>query len=99
MITQPFSPCFGAGVTISATTASAGQAFTAGIVQQNVAITNAGTSIAFVRLGVGAQTATINDLAIAPNVTLILTKGPADNIAAICASGTATVYAIPGEGH
>ncbi|GAA0696320.1 hypothetical protein ISN75_06810 [Dyella marensis] len=99
MITQPFSPCFGAGVTIAATTTSANQAFTAGGPLQNVAVTNAGTAVAFVRLGVGAQTATTADMAIAPNATVILTKGLADNIAAICASGTATIYAIPGEGH
>lgn len=99
MITQPFTPCQGAGVTLSATTSNANAPFTAGIALSNVAVTNAGTSVAFIRMGVGAQTATTSDMAIAPNVTLILTKGLADNIAAICASGTATVYAIPGEGH
>jgi hypothetical protein len=63
-----------------------------------VRIVNSGSVVVFVRTGKGAQTATVTDTAVAPNATLVLFKSNDDGIAAICATGTAAVYATPGYG-
>ncbi len=62
---------------------------------------NAGTKIAFVRVGVGAQTALTTDMPLAPGVVEVFSKAFADDsVGAICGgSDTTTVYATCGEGQ
>ena len=95
---SPFTPAINSTVTLSVTAAN-----TQGtLVPQSgqIRVYNAGTNKAFIRWGVGAQTATAADMPIAPNTVESFTKPPeALGIAAICsATETATVYFTPGEG-
>lgn len=90
----------GPTLSISATTTSAGGTWTQPVAANSpvVRIVNSGSVVVFVRTGKGAQTATSADVAIAPNAAAVLFLGNDDGIAAICATGTATVYATPGYG-
>ena len=66
----------------------------------NVRIYNAGPNAAFVRWGVGAQTAVATDMPIAAGEIEVFYKGQADTFAAICAATeTAKVYFTPGTGE
>ena len=58
---------------------------------------NLGPNLAFVRWGVGAQTAVVTDLPIPVGVVEVFSKGVADTLAAVCSSGSATVYVTSGE--
>lgn len=93
-----FSPSFGAGGTISATTTSAAGSVTMSADLTEVVIYNSGLVPVFLRWGTGAQTAVVTDYPLAPGATQVFRKGPATNIAAITASSTATVYYMPGFG-
>ena len=99
--TANFSPVFGAGVSISVTNVSANQALdaTAAAAYKQIYVFNAGTATVFVRWGSGSQTAITADIALPSGSVQVFFKGAADNIAAITASGTATLYAIPGLGQ
>lgn len=92
----------GSTVNIPATAAAASTAFSypVAISSPNIRIYNAGPNAAFVRWGVGAQTASITaDVPIAAGMTESFFKGQADTFSAICAaSQTATVYLTPGLG-
>lgn len=90
----------GPTLSISATTTSAGSTWSQAVASNSpvVRIVNSGTPVVFVRTGKGSQTATATDVAIAPGGTAFLFKNNDDGIAAICATGTATVYATPGYG-
>ena len=57
-----------------------------------------GAGPVFVRWGVGAQIATTSDYPVLPNTTQLVVKQNANTVAAVTASGTATLYAIPGRG-
>lgn len=96
-----FLPRVAGTVSIAATTASASVSVAAANVQSpHVSIYNAGPNTAFVRWGVGAQTAVATtDMPIPSGATKTYTKGTADTFAAICATGTATIYFTPGEGQ
>lgn len=98
--TNNFSPSFGKGQSISATTSSSSVTLTEpGITGCSALhVYNSGTGAVFVRWGVGAQTATTADMPIPPGGTRIFNKDVADTVAAITASGTATVYVMPGQG-
>lgn len=63
-------------------------------------IVNAGPNTAFIRFGVGAQTALTTDMPILAGAIELFSKaGDVDTVAAICAaSQTATVYVTCGEG-
>lgn len=97
---QPFAPVYGGTVAVSATTTSAsGTLGAAGTAATALLVSNAGTVAVAVRVGTGAQTATIADCVILGGQSRVLAKAPgADTVAAITASGSATVYVTPGEG-
>lgn len=63
----------------------------------NVRIYNAGTVAAFINWGDGTVTAATTDMPIAPGATEVLSL-QGSNIAAITASGTATLYITEGSG-
>lgn len=104
MNVQPFNPVMPAFTQNIAVTATSGQiTFAAGqgLEAQTVRILNTGSNLAFVRWGVGTQTAVATtDMPIAAGATEVFTKGLADHLAAICTSGqTTTLYVTPGEGQ
>ena|SRR5215472_12702308 len=93
-----FTPCGTVSIAGASTSASATLSG-AQIQASQILVTNAGTFIAFIRWGVGAQTALATDLPILPGMAQSFSKGAADTIAAITASGTTTtLYITPGEG-
>jgi hypothetical protein len=101
---QPFQPAYGTTVKLSVSNVSSNIAI--GTLSRQVRITNAGlVNPAFVEMGVGAQTATIADLCIAPGESVVITRpigsGAAhDNIAAICDGAvTTTLYASQVDGE
>lgn len=98
---NPFSPIFGSTVTISASTTSASVSLSSMTSRpQQIVITNSGSNIAFVRYGIGAQTATVADLPILPNAAVVLSLNPdSDTLAAITASGATAIYATVGNGE
>lgn len=102
---QNFYPDFGALKTLNATTSSSSVNWVAGTPANSNApfspdlyVYNAGAGLAFIRWGVGAQTALVTDIPIPPGTVQVFSKFNADTVAAICASGTATVYVITGQG-
>ena len=96
-MTQLFTP--GATASISATSTSGSASVTAA--NNSVRVVNLGPNKAFIRWGVGAQTAVAStDMPVHNGATEIFDKGRADTLAAICASGeTATLYLTSGEGE
>jgi hypothetical protein len=94
----PFSPANGATVKLTVTSISSSSALT---LHQTVKVYNFGPNKAFIRYGIGAQTALTTDMPVAPGNTELFTL-PAQiaTIAAVCDTGeTATVYCTPGEGQ
>ncbi len=92
----PFAPRYGAGVVVSPAAGSANT--TIGLGNKCIALTNTGANICYVRVGVGAQTATTADFPIPAGQQRIIYKGEeANNVGYISALGT-TLQIIPGEG-
>lgn len=92
-----FQPDVGSTVTLAVTTASASASMP--LQSESFYLYNAGSGLAFVRWGKGAQTATVNDLPIPSGSIQTFGKEGCDTFAAICATGgTATLYIAPGEG-
>jgi hypothetical protein len=86
-----------ATVSISASTTSADEAITAGF--PHLLVTNATSAIAFVKCGVGAQTATAERLPINPNSQAVIAITiDTDTVAVLLASSSGTVYVTPGYG-
>mgnify|MGYP001066121005 FL=1 len=105
MLTKPFRPRAGATVSVSATTVSARAHMAAAPSNGRfqVRLFNAGADLAFVAFGGPAVAATAADHALPSGAVEVVTvdstdADPHDYVAAICASGSATVYAAPGEG-
>lgn len=101
---QPFQPIFGTNVKLSVSNVSSSIAI--GTLSRQVRITNSGlVNPAFVEMGVGATTATIADLCIAPGESVIITRPMGsgitpDTIAAICDGAvTTTLYASQVDGE
>lgn len=98
---SPFTPT-GATVALSATGTSSQSAISgfpstsgSGVMR----VVNAGTAIAFIKWGSSAPTATTADMPILPGAIEVFSVGTTTNVAAITASGTATVYFTPGNGQ
>jgi len=90
----PISPYFDATVTISASTTTARGAITASC--NALRIVNIGSVATFVKLGDVTVEATNNDFVLAPNEAVVIAKGSNYSyLAALTASGTATVYVTP----
>lgn len=97
--TTPFQPV--ETKTISATSTTASASFTAGtgVQAQQMIVSNVGSKEAFIRFGVGAQTALTTDFSVPAGAIMTLTKGLADTVAAICAgSDTTTLRLSAGNG-
>jgi hypothetical protein len=110
---QPFTANFSKTKSISATSTTASVTLDATDVQGTTSysttptggngvmrVVNIGPNTAFIRWGVGAQTALTSDMPILAGTVELLNKATtADTIAAICASAqTATIYITCGEG-
>ena len=98
---NPFSP--NSTVSLAVTTATGSVAFGKGITNPpSVRVYNAGVVTVFINAGGAAVTAAVTDLPIAPGTveTLNLSgkTSPSTHVAAITASGTATIYFTPGDG-
>ncbi len=91
-----FQPMPGKSTSISASASTASAAVDNTAPQ--LRIYNAGAATVFIRWGIGAQTAVTTDMAIPAGVVEVFSKGAADTVAAITASGSATVYLTPGVG-
>ena len=88
-----FSP--GQGTVINVSTVSASGAVTPDA--PSLQLIAVGSVPVFVRWGAGPQTAVATDYPVIPNVPVVISKSSGTGtVAAICASGTATLYAIPG---
>lgn len=96
----PFEPVRGETKTISATSSSSGVTLTLNL--PSLLVQNAGTSAAFYRTCVSSSgcTATTSDTPILSGAILVLHR-PSTHyyVAAVTASGTATVYVTPGNGE
>lgn len=94
---KPFKPD-GPTVNLAAGVATARVVVQGSNNSRNVRVYNSGTVAAFIECGNTAVVATITaSMPIAPGATHVI-GCPASNIAAITASGTATVYFTPGQG-
>jgi len=95
----PFTPNKAGTVSVSASTSS-GSVSLGSTVRHQVRVHNAGTGLVFVEFGTSAVTAaTTTGIPLAAGATEVFTVSQTDtHMAAITASGTATVYATPGLG-
>lgn len=91
-----FSPfTTGANLAVTTTSASVTIAPSAG---QNLRLTNTGSETVFIRITSGASTATINDLAIPSNQSIILSAQNTTTLSAICATTSSTLNYVIGNG-
>jgi len=96
---QPFSPHYGSGQTVTASSAAAvlvainSNSF-------NVMITNTGAQIAYVRVGTDSATATAADFPILAGSQVSITKGAGQNVLSYLgvAAGDTTLHIMTGEG-
>lgn len=96
---RAFSPTYGKGVTISGSTSSAGAEFSATGGFHSIRVSNPTSAVAFFRTGIGAQTATNADQAVLPGESVVIPMGSGHtHVAAILASGSGNLYAMPGNG-
>lgn len=98
----PFTP-LGATVSVSATGSTGNVAITAAALGQGgteVRVYNAGSATVFIAFGASSSVqAAVTDMPVPPGAIEVFNVGPAiTHMAAITASGTATVYATPGRG-
>jgi len=100
--TDTFNPSGNNTVSISGSSTSGSATLTNPIAgnSPNVRIYNAGPNTAFVRWGIGTQTAiAATDIPIPAGAIENFFKGQSDTFAAICAATqTATIYFTPGSG-
>lgn len=102
MVKQPFSPKYGATLTI-ATAAGAANA-TASKDEHQLLVYNDGTAAVFVRVKPQGQNgdATVADMPVPSKATRVITKDPqSQNIVSVWSPGGAVgnVYVCPGEGY
>lgn len=92
---QPFAAGLTVSLPASTNSASTPLASGTGACQR---LYNAVTTTAFLRFGTGPLVATTADMPLPPGAVEIQTVPPGSVMAAITATGTATVYATAGEG-
>jgi hypothetical protein len=100
-IATSFTPAIGQTQQISATVASASITLSAlGRRQPQIRVNNQGTTTAYIRVGLGSQTATAADNPLRGGDAMVIDVGGdgADTVAAIMSSGTATIDVTPGYG-
>ena len=95
-IFAPFNPAYTSGQTKTSAALAASFSVAAGTNQ--VCITNTGSYIAYVRIGVGSFAATTEDYPVPSGAQVVLTKAQDDTVVShISASGT-TLHFICGNG-
>jgi hypothetical protein len=96
--TDSFQPVYGTGTTVSPTGTSNSSTLGAGSL--NVVLTNLhSTAVVYVRVGVGAQTATVADYPVLPGTQVTLSKARTDTtVAYITGGGTGSLHIIAGRG-
>lgn len=95
-VLAPINPAYTQGQTVTATAAAASVSVNKAAKQ--LAVTNLGSNIAYVRTGTGTIAATTADMPILPGTQVTLTKGDnQETFSYISAAGT-TLHVIPGEG-
>jgi hypothetical protein len=94
---RPFAPDPGSGQSLTTAAASASVALNKDA--KCVRVVNYGTTNpAYVRIGVGAQTAAAADLIVLPNSSIVVYKGDADTLAHIWNTGATTLHVQTGNG-
>lgn len=95
--TDSFQPAYGSGITVSPAGTSASSTLGAG--SENIVVTNLGSVTVYVRVGEGAQTATVADYPVLAGTQVSLSKGRTENtVAYLAASGTGSLHIVPGRG-
>jgi hypothetical protein len=98
MIRAPFQPRYGAGQVVAPAAASANITIDANKYNKNVCLTNLGAAVCYVRVGKGAQVATVADYPVPPNAQVVISKDQDDDsLAHISATGT-SLQVLPGDG-
>lgn len=96
---QPFSPHYGSGQTVTASSAGA-LSVSINSNSFNVMVTNTGSNLAYVRIGTDSATATATDFPILAGSQVAITKGAGQNVLSYIgvATGTTTLHIMTGEG-
>lgn len=95
-VLAPINPAYTQGQTVSAAAVAA--SISINKTSKQVAVTNLGLNVAYVRTGTGTIAATTADMPILPGTQVTLTKGDnQETFSYISAAGT-TLHVIPGEG-
>ena len=96
--TDSFQPSYGSGVTVAPDGTSASSTLGAGSL--NVVLTNLDSSVTvFVRIGLGAQTATTDDYPVLPGTQVSLSKARYEaTVAYITGGSTGSLHIIAGRG-
>ena len=102
---EPFNPSIGGTTTIAATAATVSTSYTnatPGSVMGQVLVTNAGTTLVFVRMSRENSAASAIDTPVLPNDRFVLSMGATTGetlyVNVICPGGTSTVYLTRGFG-
>jgi len=99
---RPFTPSAAGSVTLAVTNASSAATLGANNGDQ-ILVSNIGSNVCYIQLGVGTTTATAlvaTSMPILPNSQVIVTRAiGATSIAAITSSGTSTLVFTPGFGN
>lgn len=95
-IRAPFQPKRGANQVLTPAAASASVSIDS--VSKSVRLVNSGANICHVRIGSGAQVATVADMPVRAGESVVVSKGDGEStLAHISAAGT-TLHVQPGEG-
>lgn len=92
-----FNPSYGSGVTVSPTGTSASTTMRGG--RKSLCLTNLGSTVVYVRVGNGTQTATAADYPIPVGGQVTITKEQDhQTIAYIAPAGSGSLHIMAGEG-
>jgi len=95
-VLAPINPAYTQGQTVAAAAVAASVSVNKAAKQ--IAVTNLGNNVAYVRTGTGAIAAATSDMPVLPGTQVTLTKGDnQETFSYISAAGT-TLHVIPGEG-
>ena len=97
MINTPFQAKRGGNLVVTPAVTSASQ--TIGTGNKSIRFANSGSNTCYIRVGVGAQTATTADMPLLSNEEIVIQKSEVeDTVAYITTTGTTTLNIQPGEG-
>jgi hypothetical protein len=92
-----FNPAYTKGVTVAPGTVSASS--TIGDGSKSLCLTNLGSFVVYVRVGLSGITATAADYPVLPLTQISISKDQdATHVAYVTASGTGSLHILPGEG-